>query len=606
MNWIKNLLEYRIISKKDIQKLKNDNATLKSNNTKLSSVADDLKNVLNNITEELNALKQSLLKADVDNLSNEDFFTPTVQKYTFKPNHTDYLHKGLNSFSKDEIYKDKYWNLMKDWNLSPDYRNVDDLIYRIVMKGQKYINSLPDDYKTDKEVFGVNEYWLTPQEAYDYYVDKKLAVDCFAGYEEIYTETGLSKIKDIKVGDKVLSYDFKTNSYVYNKVIDFVDKGNLQVNRIHFRNGQTLDVSENHPVWIRKNKKGKSVYEKKYLSDIELDKESFKRKVPIVKKLPYKKSKPKYNKCLYRVVGHYLAEGFTDKNKWKVDSSGYELIEYIIPILENNNIPFTEYKNNSGVPCIRFLRSEFKDYLKPLKKNSFDITLSEEILSLPEDYLEELLYGMWLGDGTKKIVNIKKSSRDWIYSTSSKKLAEDIQRIGLQLGSAYHIWKQENHQGAGNKPIYRITHNSNSVFLRDFGNEGISEVSISFVEKLEHTKMYDLTVEYTHTVIMKNGIITHQCEDTRAFLWGCIMSALPHYNFQKYAWRLKAYNIKISGYGGHAIITWLKDDLVWSHIETTFVESEFRNNWNRGVDIFKSAYAKPWHIFDEKTEYELK
>ena len=603
-----------IINKLDNYFSANENKIINELRYELSDKNDIIKytdKTINTLQQELINMNSQLITTNLILLELKKqriipfnkLFKEKKTKYTWKPGKRIYLHNSLENFSNNTEYQEKYLLFLKELGLKDSYKNIDDAVYKIVLMIQKYINNtLDDDYETDLKNFKSNEYWLSPKEAFDYYVINLKAGDCFAGYEEIYTKNGLKKIEDIEVGNEVLSYDFETNKYVYKKVIKHWDKGNLKVNRIHFRNGQILDVSENHPMWHRINKTGKSQYEKQYLSKIDLN-NWFKRKIPIVKKLPYTKSKPIWNKKLYRVIGHYLAEGFTDKNKWSVDSSGYELIEYIIPILEKHNIPFTEYKNNFGVPCIRFLKSNFKDYLKPLKENSFNINLSEEILTLPEEYLKELLYGMWLGDGTKKIVNITENSqRDWIYSTSSKKLAEDIQRIGLQLGDSYHIWKQENHQGVGDKPIYRITHNPNSCFLRDFGNDGISEVSISFIEKLNKTQMFDLTVEDTHTVIMKNGIITHQCEDTSALLYGAIVSGLKYlgYDFEN-----RLLRIDINFPVGHAVVSYQKSNGVWACIESTYGESRFSKNWVRDKDMFKGVYTGLWHIFDERTEYEL-
>jgi len=222
--------------------------------------------------------------------------------------------------------------------------------------------------------------------------------DCFAGYEEIYTEDGIKRIDQIKEGDKILSYDFKTKKYINKKVIAHWVKGKLPIKRVHLRNGQSFDVTEDHPMWSRIGQKN-SIYEKTPLSKIDLSR-WWKRKIPIAKLIPYKKSKPLFPIDLYRVIGHYIAEGWSEPGK--VSSSGYELIEDIIPLLEKHNIPFSEYTNNSGVPCIRFLKGEFKDYLKGLKRNSRDITLYEEIITLPEEYLEELIYGMWLGERDEK------------------------------------------------------------------------------------------------------------------------------------------------------------------------------------------------------------
>lgn len=402
-------------------------------------------------------------------------------------------------------------------NSIPDGEDYDETVVNCL----KAVNMIIT-YQGDKASWDVEELWQPAIQTFTLRTG-----DCFAGYEEIHTKQGICKIQDIKVGDEILSYDLTKKEYVYKPIIKSWSKGALQINRIHFRNGQTLDVSAEHPMWARVSQK-ESVYQKIPLSDINLEK-WWTRKVPIAKKIPYNKSVAKYSKELYRVLGHYIAEGWYSGGK--VCSSGYELSEHIIPILEDNNIPFSEYTNNSGVPCITFLKSEFKEYLRGLKQDSFNITLYEELITLPEEYLEELLYGMWIGDGTKEQYPDSrgfKNNKEWTYSTSSKQLAEDLQRIGLHLGRTFHIWRQENHKGIGTSPIYRINYNTNSRFMKDYGYDGISEVSISYIEKLEDTEMFDITVADTHTVIMKNGIITHNCEDGAILLYIlCRLKGIP-------------------------------------------------------------------------------
>ena len=88
-------------------------------------------------------------------------------------------------------------------------------------------------------------------------------------------------------------------------------------------------------------------------------------------------------------------------------------------------------------------------------------------------------------------------------------MASDFQRIGLQLGKSFHIWKQIDHKGVGNKPIYRITYNPKSHFLKDFGYTDISEVSIREFEKIGKLDMRIFEVADTKTFVFKNGIIGH-------------------------------------------------------------------------------------------------
>ena len=368
-------------------------------------------------------------------------------------------------------------------------------------------------YTPDKTIIGLDEYWMYPHETYTL---KK--GDCVAEYEEIYTKDGIKKAKDIRVGDLVLSYDFDNKAFVFKPIVNVWDKGIKKIFRVHFRNGQSIDVTEEHNLLVR-NGQSESNYIKQQVKDIDLSR-WWKRKVPISVKIPYEiKDIPWLNEDLCLVLGHYLAEGW----KWRsqVCSSGYELTDTIIPLLEKNGIPFSEYTNNSGVPCINFLKSEFKDFLKKQKENSFDIHLNEELFHLPENKLKKILEGIFIGDGNYANYPDKRgfnSNKEIVYSTSSEQLARDIQRIGLQIGVSYHIWKQEHHGGLGKEPIYRITFNPESHFLKDHGYKDISEVSISYIEEIEECQTYDWEVQDTHNFVFKNGIISHNCEDGSVLL----------------------------------------------------------------------------------------
>jgi|GEM_PF-2839916 len=402
-------------------------------------------------------------------------------------------------------------------------------------------------YVSDKNNEGIPEYWQFPFETI-----RLRKGDCIAEYEEIYTKEGVKKVGELEVGDLVLSYDFNKREFVYKPIIKIWEKGKLPVKRVHLRNGQHVDITDNHPLWVRTSRKDIK-YEKVYLKDIDLTK-WWKRKLPIAKKIPYEVRDIEWlDEELCLVLGHFLAEGWVGNGK--VCSSGYELTEEIIPILERHNIPFTEYKNNSGVPCIRFLKSDFKEFLKKQKTDSFDIHIQEEIFHLPENKLEAILRGFWIGDGHNGNYPDKRgynSNKQEVYSTSSEQLARDIQRIGLQIGKTFHIWKQENHGGIGNKPIYRITYNPESHFLKDYGYKDISEVSISFIEDLGEAQMRDFEVKDTHTFVFKNGLISHQCEDGAILMYNiALRSGVPY-------WRMRLNAGDVKG-GGHCYLTYCRE-----------------------------------------------
>lgn len=483
------------------KELEQRNLIIKSLNSEL----DDTKNKLDEIADALDTLTKP---TDLDLFCGKNYSEIDMIAYKNKRKTSGI---GYSIYLNELIQYDAY-EVKKFFKGMPYLTNRLRHAQAIGDKVAKAI-TWTDDKNLDKS----GDYYLYPSET----IAAKKG-DCFAGYEEIYTIDGTKRIEDVKVNDLVLSYDFNKKEYVYKKVIKHWSKGELEINRVHLRNGQHFDLSEYHPMWVRDFKTGS--YKKQELSKINLD--SWKdKKVPVTLKIPYTKSKPLFHKDLYRVIGHFLAEGWHSKDR-KVGSSGYELVDYIIPLLEKHNVPFSEGHNGNNIPTINFLKSDFKEYLKTLKSNSFDIHIGEDILSLPEEYLEEFMYGVWLGDGTKNTGTGRNSYR-WVYSTSSEQFANDIVRIMQQLGRPIHFWKQYNHKGAGKQPIYRLTYNPKSHFLADKGYSGLSETSISRIEKLGKTEMFDLTVEDTHTVILKNGLVTHQCEDHSLI----VCSACPEFGW---------------------------------------------------------------------------
>ncbi len=362
------------------------------------------------------------------------------------------------------------------------------------------------EYTSDIKNYSKDEYWATPSETL-----RKGSGDCVAHYEEIWTKKGLKKVSNLKVGDKVLSYDFNNQKYCYKPITKIWEKGKLPVYRIRFRNGTWFDVTEDHPFWNRRTQK-RGFYEKTKLKDIDLSK-WWKRKVPCVTKFPYKVKDIKWlTEDLCFVIGHYLAEGWSENSH--VCSSGHESNK-ITPILEKHNIPFSLGKNGNGVPIINFLKAEFKHKLKKLGTNSFNMHLPKKLYSLPKKKLQAILDGYFLGDGHYSAYDndLYKSNKEKTYSTSSYQLAYDLQNISLRLGKPLYMWLQENHGGVGDKPIWRLSLNTNSRFIKDFGFKDLSEVSIKDYKYIGEEEVFDFEVKNTHTFVNKFGIICHNCED---------------------------------------------------------------------------------------------
>lgn len=98
--------------------------------------------------------------------------------------------------------------------------------------------------------------------------------DCLTGDSLVYTNPrGAKKIKEIKVGDTVFSWDAKSNQIVKSKVTGFMNKGKRNVFQVTVA-GRTIKVTANHPFLAlidrRKPGRQRARYSKEwtYLSDL--------------------------------------------------------------------------------------------------------------------------------------------------------------------------------------------------------------------------------------------------------------------------------------------------------------------------------------------------
>ncbi len=431
-------------------------------------------------------------------------------------------------------------------------------IYRLAKKGYKYGKD---------EKYGFEEYWMFPFELQAVLKYGK-AGDCVANYEEIYTPNGLKKIGELKEGDLVLSYDFDKEKFCEKPIEKIWEKGKLKCKRVYFRNGTTIDVTKNHPLWLRTNQYGKSKYEKTILSEVNQSL-WYRRKVPVAKKIPYKiKDIEWLNPNLCFVTGHFIAEGWVEKNEARVCTSGYDC-EIIAGILEENNIPFSEKTNGNGVPIITFLKSDFKGFLGKFKTSSFNINIPEEIFHLPENKIRKFLEGYKLGDGyiDKRTYSFKHNN-EFVYNTISDQLKDDLVRLHLQLGEPLYTYYCKNHMGLGNKPIWRIYYNPESFFARDYGYKGLSETSIVKVEDIGEMKTRDFHVKDTSTFFFKNGLCAHQCDDWANLIGSYFVAA----KIPRNRWLISV-GVTRAGYG-HATV-YVKDEMqVWRHLNSTRPESK--------------------------------
>jgi hypothetical protein len=407
--------------------------------------------------------------------SNEEYWLNLLNKYKE-------VYELLKDFKGANINR----RIMKKQRPFNTETSWIDLIMYVVTKGYNYRTDHPKDNYSEPYFIKVG--------------------DCIAKYEKVYTIKGLKKVGNLKVGDIVLSYDLKNEMFTYKPILNIWEKGTLQVKRVVFTNGTHIDVTKNHPFWSRLNQQGKSKYGKTLLSDIDFTR-FWKKKVPIVKKLPYIiKDQKQITEDHCFIIGFFLADGWQENSHVSIGSK--KIPNLIVPLLDKLKIPYSNAITNHNIPYVRILKSKFKEYLKGLKKNSFHMKLYKELLNLPINKLQKILDGYFEGDGHyhKRKNNL---GYEKIYSCSCETLVNQFLEISLKIGNPLYKYKQVKDGGLGKSPIYRLHDNQASYF----GYEDLSEVGIKKIVDLGMVEMIDFEVQDTHSFVFRNGVIGHNCED---------------------------------------------------------------------------------------------
>lgn len=86
-------------------------------------------------------------------------------------------------------------------------------------------------------------------------------VRCLHGDTNIWTKNGFSKIKDIKVGDEIWSYDYQKNTFVLSKVTDWINNGKQEIWEVKTSN-KTIKSNNNHPFLTKNKETGEYFYVK--------------------------------------------------------------------------------------------------------------------------------------------------------------------------------------------------------------------------------------------------------------------------------------------------------------------------------------------------------
>jgi hypothetical protein len=396
---------------------------------------------------------------------------------------------------------------------------------------------------------------------------KTAAQECFSGDVVIYTINGPKHIKNIKVGDKVLSHDG-----TYNKVIRTIEQYSDDVYTIfNSVNHLKKHVTSNHPFYNQNNEwetvdslnktnnlvqlfpkiepQSSPLHKIDLLDHIKSNSpESFPLKYDNqyiwLTKTSYINRYIDADYDLGFIIGCFLSEGSLSKNKvefsfnGKTERNGFPLeIERILEYKFNiNQFNYYTSKKWEGSSKLYIKNQIFNSFIKLCIQGGHRCTekhLSSWIYDISnQEMLKGILDGVLIGDGMlKKEYNIQ-------LLLTSELLIYDILYISNILGIHNVSIKQgesRNPRNSDIKPNYTLTwldsriNSDNKIFTQrikegnginnskrpDLNNfyyhNDIPLNKITFKKSPDTIKVYNLEVENSHSYVTEYGI-THNCD----------------------------------------------------------------------------------------------
>lgn len=368
---------------------------------------------------------------------------------------------------------------------------------------------------------------------------------CFTGDTLVTTDSGIVPIKDIKIGDIVLTHDGS-----YQKVTDSRCTGNKPLWKIRTQMGHVSKCTGNHKIYVRKRYKDWNNDERRYIrsfSDpqyISVCDLSTSKKVsdyyvgfPINKKsvIPIWNgidiqwdTDRRPNRCDHKneiehlidkydfwwVIGRYVADGWIRQQGGIViaypDSKGQELLNHVNSLGINYTVSRERTCNR-----LHIARKEYSMFVEPICKGASNKKIPQFILDLPVNLLEGFLMGYLSGDGSfdGTVYRATSTSKYLIYG-----LSQIVAKVFHRSSGVYYNESRGTSTIEGrcvNSREYWSLHFKTHDNIQDkaFFENGFIWYPISKIETTSETDfVYDISVERNHSFVA-NNMIVHNCTD---------------------------------------------------------------------------------------------
>lgn len=345
---------------------------------------------------------------------------------------------------------------------------------------------------------------------------------CFEGESLITTKRGLKKIKDVEIGDEVLTHKNRFMPVVNTMVNKSEDIYNLRL-----CSSFPFKVTGNHPMYVRKKtykgfeppvwKEVEKLNRKTDYIGIAINSESI---VPSCEKLPKDKNE------FWWIIGRYLGDGWTECHDRKRTNSVWEEKRIIICCNSKVNYELKDitekleslkfdyrYEKTKSIYKIHIKKQYLYEYLQSYGRYANGKHLNEEILNLPKSLLKSFLEGYMSADG-----HYYETTNRWSFKTVSKELAIGMMQVIHKVyntPTAMTIIKpsQDIIEGrvVNSKEKYQVCYKTDCKHTKSFYEDGYIWTRIHTIEKTkEKQDMFNLTVDEDHSYVV-HGAIVHNC-----------------------------------------------------------------------------------------------
>ena len=396
---------------------------------------------------------------------------------------------------------------------------------------------------------------------------QELALSCLDEDTPIAMFDGsYKKIKDIKVGDKVLSYNETKRTLPINKVLNVWDRGYKESYKITLENGDSVVATDDHPFlgYFKTGKKNELFNCKSFKTTYLSIKDGLKvgDDIYTVNKSPVWGEFD--NEEIAKLLGYICTDGYINLSASKIQLRSIRK-EYVdefekICVEQFNTKSTREFKSSNCDIRTKITRQDtwgvsitnaknLKDFLRSIgciDKETRELSIINFALNnFSEKACSVFLNRVLAGDGCISPDKIQISVSGSYRSEFLEQLSRLFRKVGVRRSKVYH-----RKTSTGNGSTLMVTEALSSKSLLSFtgpvfGKELQSEMQLQYAEKIlkgwktrrrvynttSRTKVisieavglrhvYDIEVNKRHNFVA-NNIITHNCSaKNKAIRWG--------------------------------------------------------------------------------------